>query len=283
MLDTYYNEYLRLKAEKELTDYKNTKKNQLKNSVNLNDYSSANQAKITDIINETLNLIDSSTTTVEVDNNIKTATEKIAKIKTIATEEKELQDYRNQYIQKIDDLIASYDVSDAVRKELNTYGDKFKKQIQNETSYSEINYIYTRVVATLREYFENAEIAKNEAKKAIDDYVAELNYSQKEIAEIAKKVTVTKATIDELASISEIRNYPEVFKEEVTDAHNKLQAKIQENIGKLNELPQSWYSDNQNQALKEIIANATTLLKEAGTIEEADKITEDYLERVIHI
>lgn len=103
------------------------------------------------------------------------------------------------------------------------------------------------------------------------------------MAEIAKKVTVTKATIDELASISEIRNYPEVFKEEVTDAHNKLQAKIQENIGKLNELPQSWYSDNQNQALKEIIANATTLLKEAGTIEEADKITEDYLERVIHI
>ena len=241
MLDTYYNEYLRLKAEKELTDYKNTKKNQLKNSVNLNDYSSANQAKITDIINETLNLIDSSTTTVEVDNNIKSATEKIAKIKTIAIEEKELQDYRNQYIQKIDDLIASYDVSDAVRKELNTYGDKFKKQIQNETSYSEINYIYTRVVATLREYFENAEIAKNEAKKAIDDYVAELNYSQKEMAEIAKKVTVTKATIDELASISEIRNYPEVFKEEVTDAHNKLQAKIQENIGKLNELPQSWY------------------------------------------
>ena len=70
LLDTYYNEYLRLKAEKELTDYKNTKKNQLKNSVNLNDYSSANQAKITDIINETLNLIDSSTTTVEVDNNI---------------------------------------------------------------------------------------------------------------------------------------------------------------------------------------------------------------------
>lgn len=266
-------------AEKELTDYKNTKKNQLKNSVNLNDYSSANQAKITDIINETLNLIDSSTTTVEVDNNIKSATEKIAKIKTIAIEEKELQDYRNQYIQKIDDLIASYDVSDAVRKELNTYGDKFKKQIQNETSYSEINYIYTRVVATLREYFENAEIAKNEAKKAIDDYVAELNYSQKEMAEIAKKVTVTKATIDELASISEIRNYPEVFKEEVTDAHNKLQAKIQENIGKLNELPQSWYSDNQNQALKEIIANATTLLKEAGTIEEADKITEDYLEK----
>lgn len=279
LLDTYYNEYLRLKAEKELTDYKNTKKNQLKNSVNLNDYSSANQAKITDIINETLNLIDSSTTTVEVDNNIKSATEKIAKIKTIATEEKELQDYRNQYIQKIDDLIASYDVSDAVRKELNTYGDKFKKQIQNETSYSEINYIYTRVVATLREYFENAEIAKNEAKKAIDDYVAELNYSQKEMAEIAKKVTVTKATIDELASISEIINYPEVFKEEVTDAHNKLQAKIQENIGKLNELPQSWYSDNQNQALKEIIANATTLLKEAGTIEEADKITEDYLEK----
>ena len=151
MLDTYYNEYLRLKAEKELTDYKNTKKNQLKNSVNLNDYSSANQAKITDIINETLNLIDSSTTTVEVDNNIKSATEKIAKIKTIAIEEKELQDYRNQYIQKIDDLIASYDVSDAVRKELNTYGDKFKKQIQNETSYSEINYIYTRVVATLIE------------------------------------------------------------------------------------------------------------------------------------
>ena len=99
------------------------------------------------------------------------------------------------------------------------------------------------------------------------------------MAEIAKKVTVTKATIDELASISEIRNYPEVFKEEVTDAHNKLQAKIQENIGKLNELPQSWYSDNQNQALKEIIANATTLLKEAGTIEEADKITEDYLEK----
>ena len=94
-----------------------------------------------------------------------------------------------------------------------------------------------------------------------------------------KKVTVAKATIDELASISEIRNYPEVFKEEVTDAHNKLQAKIQENIGKLNELPQSWYSDNQNQALKEIIANATTLLKEAGTIEEADKITEDYLEK----
>ena len=99
------------------------------------------------------------------------------------------------------------------------------------------------------------------------------------MAEIAKKVTVTKATIDELASISEIRNYPEVFKEEVTDAHNKLQAKIQENIGKLNELPQSWYSDNQNQALKEIIANATTLLKEVGTIEEADKITEDYLEK----
>ena len=39
------------------------------------------------------------------------------------------------------------------------------------------------------------------------------------------------------------------------------------------------HSDNQNQALKEIIANATTLLKEAGTIEEADKITEDYLEK----
>lgn len=279
LLETYYNDYLKLKADEELSNYKNTKKNQLRTIVNLNDYSSSNQEKVTKIINDTIALIDVATTSQEIDNYVKAAVDNISKIKTIVEEEKDLQDYRELYINKIDELIATYNVSDAVKNELVNYGNKFKTQIQNATSKSEIEYIYTRVVATFNEYFENAENAKNEAKKAIDEYVLELNYNSKEMEEVSKKVIIAKNTIDELAAIVDINSYPIKFKKEIEDSHTELQKVIQDDVNKLNELPQTWYSDAQNAALVKMIFDATDLLKEVGTKEEANTITQECLEK----
>ncbi len=58
----------------------------------------------------------------------------------------------------------------------------------------------------------------------------------------------------------------------ITKRSSKYFIANQKNIGKLNELPQSWYSDNQNQALKEWEIN-TKLFKENKDIKKQEIIS----------
>lgn len=195
-------------------------------------------------------------------------------IHTLTKLKEQLEQAQTTYIQKIDTLINSYDVSDAIKQELIQQGEAFKKQIRQAISVSDIEYIWTRVVATFNEYFENLENAQNQAKTSIQKFIDGLTYNEAELIIIRQAQQDAIAMIDEMADIEVIRAYPTVFIEQVESTHDALeQAKADAQVA-LSQLQEQWYTDAQNEYIGQMIDETVANILLCGTKQEVIALQE---------
>ncbi len=195
-------------------------------------------------------------------------------IRTLTKLKEQLEQAQTTYIQKIDTLINSYDVSDAINQELIQQGEAFKKQIRQAISVSDIEYIWTRVVATFNEYFENLENAQNQAKTSIQKFIDGLTYNEAELIIIRQAQQDAIAIIDEMADIEVIRAYPTVFIQQVESTHDALeQAKADAQVA-LSQLQEQWYTDAQNEYIGQMIDKTVANILLCGTKQEVIALQE---------
>lgn len=195
-------------------------------------------------------------------------------IRTLTKLKEQLEQAQTTYIQKIDTLINSYDVSDAINQELIQQGEAFKKQIRQAISVSDIEYIWTRVVATFNEYFENLENAQNQAKTSIQKFIDGLTYNEAELIIIRQAQQDAIAMIDEMADIEVIRAYPTVFIQQVELTHDALeQAKADAQVA-LSQLQEQWYTDAQNEYIGQMIDKTVANILLCGTKQEVIALQE---------
>lgn len=195
-------------------------------------------------------------------------------IRTLTKLKEQLEQAQTTYIQKIDTLINSYDVSDAINQELIQQGEAFKKQIRQAISVSDIEYIWTRVVATFNEYFENLENAQNQAKTSIQKFIDGLTYNEAELIIIRQAQQDAIAMIDEMADIEVIRTYPTVFIQQVESTHDALeQAKADAQVA-LSQLQEQWYTDAQNEYIGQMIDKTVANILLCGTKQEVIALQE---------
>lgn len=195
-------------------------------------------------------------------------------IDAITQLKQQVEEAKATYIQKIDTLINGYDVSEAIKQELIKQGEAFKNQIRQAISVSDIEYIWTRVVATCNEYFESLENAKNQAKTSIQKFIDELNYTEAEMLVILQAQQKAVATIDEMADIEAIRAYPTEFIQQIETAHDALeQAKVNAKEG-LSHLQEQWYTDAQNEYIGQMIDETMAKIMLCGTKQDIVSLQE---------
>lgn len=195
-------------------------------------------------------------------------------IDAITQLKQQVEEAKATYIQKIDTLINGYDVSEAIKQELIKQGEAFKNQIRQAISVSDIEYIWTRVVATCNEYFESLENAKNQAKTSIQKFIDELNYTEAEMLVILQAQQKAVATIDEMADIEAIRAYPTEFIQQIETAHDALeQAKVNAKEG-LSHLQEQWYTDAQNEYIGQMIDETMAKIMLCGTKQDVVALQE---------
>ena len=194
--------------------------------------------------------------------------------------EKELNDTKAEYINKIDELIATYEVSNKLHEELVRKGDNFKVQINNAKTVGDVKYIFSNVKPTIDAYFDNLSKAKQEAKDLIVSYIKELEYSNLEIEEINKLKENLFKEIDEMVEITLIKECPASFVTTVDNYHNALQLAKEEAIATLVSLKQTWYSNAQNEYIQDLINVAIPLINNAGTTQSVEALESEYTEKV---
>lgn len=213
-----------LTIEEELLKYKEDAIKNLEATIDLSLYSMENRQIVSSLLEEAKNLIANvATNNDEVNQIVENVLKDIGDILTIKEEEAILQQVKEQYIKKIDDLIASFtDVTEAERQELIKDGESFKVQINNATKQSDIEYIWTRAYDTINLYFENVAKARQHAIDEIKAYINQLSYGEKEIVYIKTLATEQEELISKMASIEEIKKVPSQFITWLNVLHEEL-------------------------------------------------------------
>ena len=189
----------------ELEEYKVEQINNVSTNINYSEYSTSNQTTIKAYISKTSEELKSLNTKEAVDNAITALNEQIKNVKTLKDEETEFNAYKEEYKNKTDLLVDSYtEISELERVEIHDIAEGFKNQIDVAVSKSDIQYIYSRAVATISEYFENLEAAKNKVETQIKAYIAELTYVEKELENISIIANQKIEYAKEIAKIAEL-------------------------------------------------------------------------------
>ena len=259
-----------LTIEEELLKYKEDAIKNLEATIDLSLYSMENRQIVSSLLEEAKNLIANvATNNDEVNQIVENVLKDIGDILTIKEEEAILQQVKEQYIKKIDDLIASFtDVTEAERQELIKDGESFKVQINNATKQSDIEYIWTRAYDTINLYFENVAKARQHAIDEIKAYINQLSYGEKEIVYIKTLATEQEELISKMASIEEIKKVPSQFITWLNVLHEELIVTKTAACEELDRLIKSWYTDSQQEYLTIMIDNAKNQIMLAGNQEE---------------
>ncbi len=262
--------------EDELIAYRQQIINRLNEMYDLELYSPENQDIINNYLQEAIFGINMARSTAEVDDIFEIVTDQIDKVLTIAEEEAAFNQLKESYIKKVDDLVASFtDATPAEKAELQAMGERFKTQINNATTESDVKYVWTRAEDTIKSYFDNLAKAKTEACNEIDTYISELKYTPKELEVITEMATNKKGEINNLASIEEIKAIPNLFIDEINTYHASLeQAKLSASAS-LDPLIQSWYTDAQKAHIQTIIDDTKANILLAGSIDEVTTLKTD--------
>lgn len=187
----------------------------------------------------------------------------------------QVEQAKTTYIQKIDTLIEGYDVSESIKQELIRQGESFKNQIRQAVLVSDIEYIWTRVVATCNEYFENLENAQNQAKTSIQKFIDELNYNEAEMIGILEAQQAAILAIDEMADIEAIRDYPTRFIHQIEAAHEELE-QVKSNAKQvLSKLQEQWYTDAQNQYIGQMVDETMVEIMLCGKTQDVVTLQEE--------
>lgn len=257
----------------ELEDYKEEQINSLSISIKYSNYSDANQNTIKSYILKTSEELKSLNTKEEIDNAIIQLKELIKTVKTLKDEADELYNYKQEYKEKTNQLVESYqNITELEKIEIAEIATGFKNQIDVAISKGDIEYIYSRAVATIKEYFENLETARNKVETQINSYVNTLTYGEKELENIKllakEKINYAK----EIADIAEINTIVENFIKEVDELHQSLENAKQVATFELNKKISVWYTKQQKEYISELITNAN--IDSLGSINEIDNVKE---------
>lgn len=261
-----------LTIEEELLAYKEESIEDLEATIDVSLYSEENKQKIHTLLEEAKSLIyNEAKSNDEVDKIVEEALKDIDNILTIEEEEAFLQQVREEYIQKIDDLIASFtDITDAERQELIKDGESFKVQIRNATKQSDIAYIWTRAQDTIHLYFENVEKARQHAIDEIYTYIQQLSYGEKELIYIQTLAAEQEELVNKMASIEEIKKVSGEFITLINQLHEELVDTKTTVCKELDSLIKSWYTDSQKEYLTVMIDDAKNQIMLAGNQEEVN-------------
>ena len=257
----------------EFKDYKTSKLEELKNSVDLSKYSLTNQNTINSHLNVATTEVNNATSITEVDQAITKAQNAISKVKTLQDEADELYELKQEYIKKVDELVSLYkDITEAEKIEILRIADSFKEQINISTTQGDVTYMYSRAQATMKEYFENLESSRLKVETQINDYIAILNYVSKELDNIKNLANEEIKYSKECANLETINNIVKNFIEKVESLHEELEIEKDNATNALNDLIESWYTNSQIEYINELIEKAD--INSLGTIEEV-KIVKD--------
>lgn len=261
-----------LTIEEELLAYKEESIEDLEATIDVSLYSEENKQKIHTLLEEAKSLIyNEAKSNDEVDKIVEEALKDIDNILTIEEEEAFLQQVKQEYIQKIDDLIASFtDITDAERQELIKDGESFKVQIRNATKQSDIAYIWTRAQDTIHLYFENVEKARQHAIDEIYTYIQQLSYGEKELIYIQTLAAEQEELVNKMASIEEIKKVSGEFITLINQLHEELVDTKTTVCKELDSLIKSWYTDSQKEYLTVMIDDAKNQIMLAGNQEEVN-------------
>ena len=256
--------------------------NEVNSYLDLNNYSNATKELINDYLTSVIDAINKVENETEIQTIVDAAKSKLDDYLTIEEENAILlQEAKDEYKQKIDELILSFtDIIEDEKAELIINGDKFKAQIDNATSISDVKYIWTRAEDTLNLYFENAEKARLEAIAEINNYVNQLTYPAKEIAKIKDLAASEADKIRTMASIAEINQVPSDFRKMVENLHEALVTLKDEVNLSLDDLVKSWYTDAEKVHIEALIALAKAEILEAGDTQEVEAIKNQCIEDV---
>ena len=261
-----------LTIEEELLAYKEESIEDLEATIDVSLYSEENKQKIHTLLEEAKSRIyNEAKSNDEVDKIVEEALKDIDNILTIEEEEAFLQQVKQEYIQKIDDLIASFtDITDAERQELIKDGESFKVQIRNATKQSDIAYIWTRAQDTIHLYFENVEKARQHAIDEIYTYIQQLSYGEKELIYIQTLAAEQEELVNKMASIEEIKKVSGEFITLINQLHEELVDTKTTVCKELDSLIKSWYTDSQKEYLTVMIDDAKNQIMLAGNQEEVN-------------
>ncbi len=257
----------------ELEDYKEEQINNVSSNIKYSDYSVSNQNTIKSYISKTTEELKSLNTKEAVDNAISKLKEQIKVVKTLKDEANELNNYKEEYKAKTDQLVSSYEnITELEKVEIVEIAAGFKNQLDVATSKGDIEYIYSRAVATIKEYFENLETARNKVETQLNAYVNTLTYVEKETLYIkslaAEKISYSK----EIAKIAEINKIVENFISYVEALHEQLENAKLNAKEELNNQISVWYTDSQEEFIKELIASAD--IDSLGSTSEVEEVLE---------
>ena len=270
-----------LTLNEELQNAKDKANHELANYVDLSKYSSTNQSVITEYINNAKEAINNAESVDKVNETLKNTKEAINKVKTIEQEEKELQDLRDEYIKKINDFVASYeDISESERAVITEKGESFIAQINRATTAGDITYMWTRARATIVEYFENLENARQNAEDAINKYVDNLDYTKNELDYIKTLAKEQINLIKEEAIIEVINNISSDFISMADLLHEQLVLERETSINLLNAEIQAWYTTSQVEYINELIEEASVKINAVAKKEELATIVNTYKENI---
>ncbi len=250
--------------------------NGIQSYVILSAYSSTNQQIVQNIIIETIANINNATTLDELTTILCSGKINIDMVDTLLDEENALQELRNKYIVKINNLLDSFvNVTSLEKIELTKIADNFKNQIQEAYKESDINYLWTRAEATMNEYLSNLDAARQKVISRINEYIAKLTYVEKELINVNKVAEEKKAYIYEIASIEQISKVVDEFINIITTTHNDLEQYKSDTILKLNDLIKLWYTDSQKSYISELISDGAKNIQLSGSTNEVLTIYND--------
>ena len=263
----------------ELDDYKIEKINSISSSIKYSNYSEANQNTIKTYIATATETLKTLNTKEAVDDAISKLQQQISSVKTLQDETNELNNYKQQYKEKVDQLVDLYkDITELEKVEIIDIAEGFKKQLDVATSKGDIEYIYSRAAATIKEYFENLDIARNKVETQLNAYINTLTYVEKELQNIKNIASEKISYAKEIAKIAEINKIVENFINEVESLHEQLEKAKLDAKEELNSQISAWYTTKQKEYIKELIENAN--IDSLGSASEVENVLETTIDAI---
>lgn len=253
--------------KEELNDAKQDALEELESLRNQENFSEEGMNTIETAINNAISVVNTSITVAAIEAEVANVKNQIETLKT--TDDTYV---RYVYTKKVDDLLASYtDVSEGEKIELEAIAENFKGQIA-VGRLTELDYLYSRAVAAMSEYFDNAENARQEAIAGMNEYLEGLTYSEKENEYIKNLATSVIENIPNMTAISEIKEVVNNFKAEIEILHEELVLYKETTINDLTTLISSWYNEKQKAHIQSIIDKYEVEINLSGTKQEVDTI-----------
>lgn len=197
--------------DQELATLKTSSKNELLNSVNVDELYEDYKNEVETLFEQYKKLIDECETIKDVENKLAEVKDLVANIVLNNNSRKQLDDYKDSTINKITIDLSLYRENE--QNNINNYINETKNKINNSSTLEEINDLYNDFQSYINsqptnESLLNVELQnrKNEVKEYINSYLDLSLYRDNEVSSIEKVIQEFISKIELLNTIEEVTN-----------------------------------------------------------------------------